>query len=209
MKTTNQIFHFRFLAVLLMALIIVSCDDEDEDNGVAPPSIENEVEVITDVSLIFTPEEGEAIVANAVDSDGEGIGSLQVLDPITLDLDTQYTLTYTILNALNPDDIEDIGAEILEEDNEHQFFYMFSSDVFASPMGEGNIDSPNGVVNYLDEDENGLDVGLMTSWTTPETPAAGMMFRTRLQHQPDLKSAATGANDGDTDFDLTFILNIQ
>ena len=31
-------------------------------------------------------------------------------------------------------------------------------------------------------------------------------FTVRLQHQPDVKTATSGTNDGDTDFELQFVL---
>ena len=41
------------------------------------------------------------------------------------------------------------------------------------------------------------------------TASSGGSFTVRLQHQPDVKTATSGSNDGDTDFALTFALNIQ
>ena len=146
-------------------------------------------------------------MASAQDPDGEGIQDLAIVTNITLDANTEYDLSFSIQNALDPDDVEDIGEEILEEDNEHQFFFAFTQDIFTSPMGDGNVDTAGDVVNYNDEDENGLNVGLNTSWTTGD--AATGMFTARLQHQPDIKTATTGATDGDTDFNLTFTLTIE
>ena len=39
--------------------------------------------------------------------------------------------------------------------------------------------------------------------------ASSGTFTVQLQHQPDVKTATSGANDGDTDFALTFNLNIN
>lgn len=208
MKTIDQILNLRFLALLFAAITIASCGDDDD--GVDVPDEEEEVEVITNVSLIFTnaADATDIVMASAVDADGEGIGELMVSGGIELEPETEYILTYSILNALDPDDVEDIGDEILEEDDEHQLFFSFTADIFTSPAGDGNIDAnADDAVNYNDEDENGNPVGLNTSWTTGV--AATGTFTVRLQHQPDLKSAATGASDGDTDFDLTFDLTIE
>jgi len=122
--------------------------------------------------------------------------------------DTTYELTYEILNNLDPNESEDIGADILKEDNDHQFFYSFTEDVFSSPAGNGNIDTASDPINYTDMDENGLRVGLSTTWTTPAAASTGGSFTARLKHQPGIKAASTGAEDGDSDFDLTFVLNI-
>ena len=207
MKTIYQIMNVRLLALLFAAVIISSCSDDDD----AAPDEENEVEVITNVNLIFTNTEdsSDVVMARAIDPDGEGTMELEILDPINLSASTTYTLSYDIENALDPEDVENIAEEIEEEDNEHQIFYSFTNDVFANPAGDGNIDNASDSVNYNDQDENGYNVGLSTTWTTSDTPSVGGTFTTRLQHQPDLKDGTTGANDGDTDFNLTFELNIE
>ncbi len=210
MKTIEKIINFRLLAILFASIAIVSCSDDDD-----APEEENELEVITDVTLVFTndADPNDVVRASAEDPDGEGIQELVVLDEITLAVDTQYTLTFEIFNNLETPG-EDIGEEILGEDDEHQFFFSFTADAFDSPAGNGNVDTASDPINYNDEDSvaqdgSGNPVGLSTSWTTPVTGITGGTFTARLQHQPDIKTATTGANDGDTDFNLTFVLNIQ
>ena len=58
-------------------------------------------------------------------------------------------------------------------------------------------------------DENGNPLGMNTSWETSSSTLSGGSFTVRLQHQPGVKTASSGANDGDSDFDLTFVLNIE
>lgn len=206
MKTSNPIKHLKLLALLFVALSIVSCNNDDD-----VPEEEDELEVITDVTLVFTDESdsNNVIRARAQDPDGAGAQELQVLDAINLSIDSQYILTFEISNALDPNDVEDIGAEILEKDNEHQFFFSFSDSAFDSPIGDGNIDTASDPISYNDMDENGNRVGLNTTWATSTIATSGREFRVVLKHQPDIKTATTGSNDGETDFDLTFILNIQ
>lgn len=213
MKTIEFFKNFRLMALLFGAIAMVSCSDDDD----AAPEEENELEVITNVSLIFTntANPSDVVTATAIDPDGEGVQGLQV-DPagITLSLDTTYNLSFVIQNALDPNDVEDIGEEIEEEDDEHQLFFSFTDGAFADPTGNGNIDTASDPINYNDEDSDAQDgsgnpVGLSTTWTTSSTPVAGGNFTARLQHQPDIKSATTGATDGDTDFNLSFVLNIQ
>ena len=207
MKTIHPFKNLQLLAILFSVITIIGCNTEDD----IAPEEENEVEVFTDVTLIFTntADNSDVVRASAQDPDGTGIQELQILDAITLAADTEYTLTYEILNALDPTDIENIGDEILEEDNEHQFFFSFTENVFANPTGNGNIDAAADPINYNDADENGNPVGLSSAWTTSSTASSGASFTVRLQHQPDVKTATSGSNDGDTDFALTFALNIQ
>ena len=207
MKTMNPFKNLQLLAILFSVITIIGCSNNDDD----APEKENEVEVFTDVTLIFTntADISDVVRASAQDPDGTGIQELQILNAITLAADTEYTLTYEILNALDPADVENIGDEILEEDNEHQFFYSFTEGAFTNPTGNGNIDTAADPINYNDQDENGNPVGLSTTWITASTTSSVKSFTVRLQHQPDVKTATSGSNDGDTDFALTFALNIQ
>ncbi len=207
MKTINPFKNLQLLAILFSVITIIGCSNNDDD----APEEENEVEVFTDVTLIFTntADISDVVRASAQDPDGTGIQELQILNAITLAADTEYTLIYEILNALDPADVENIDDEILEEDNEHQFFYSITEDAFANPTGNGNIDAAADPINYNDADENGNPVGLSSTWTTAGTASSGGSFTVRLQHQPDVKTATSGSNDGDTDFALTFALNIQ
>ena len=209
MKKIELFRNFRLMALLFGAIAIVSCSDDDD----AAPEEEDELEVITSVSLVFTndADPSDVVTASAADPDGEGALPLQV-DPtgITLSTNTTYTLTFVILNALDPMDVEDIGEEIEEEDDEHQIFFSFTDGAFTNPMGDGNIGAANAAdpINYNDQDGNGNPLGLSTSWTTGGVLAGGN-FTVNLQHQPDVKTATSTSEDGDTDFNLSFVLNIQ
>lgn len=207
MKTLINFKNYSILALLLAAVTLTGCS-KDDDTAPAP---ENEEEVITDVKLIFTNKNDatDVVEAKAKDPDGEGVQELQILDAINLDVSKTYTLTLDIANNLESPG-ENIGEEILEEDHEHQLFYSFTNNTFSNPTGDGNIDNASDPINYNDLDENNNRVGLSTEWTTSATPSTGGTFTIRLQHQPDgIKTATSGANDGDTDFNLQFVLNVQ
>ncbi|MEM6965003.1 MAG: GTP cyclohydrolase [Bacteroidota bacterium] len=206
MKVFNYFKKYSLLAFFAVGILVTGCGDDD-----APDDV-NEVEVITDVKLIFTNDADatDVVEASAQDPDGDGVLELAILDPITLDAGKTYTLTYEIFNNLDPNDSEDIGAEILDEDDEHQIFFSFTDGAFSDPIGDGNIDNAADPINYNDQDENGRPVGLSTTWTTATSTLTGGMFTANLQHQPEnIKTDTSGATDGDTDFLLTFTLNIQ
>ena len=199
----KNIFRLNYLLYTVLTLFIFTACEEDE----AAPEEENEVEVFTDVKLVFTPTGGGAAVeAAAQDPDGAGVQELQVLGAINLAANTSYTLTMVIENCLESP-CELLNEEIEEEDDEHQFFYAFTNDIFTSPSGNGNIDNASDPINYNDSDGNGNSLGLNTSWTTGS--ASTGTFTVQLQHQPDVKTATSGSTDGDTDFALTFNLNIN
>ena len=201
MKAFSYLQNYGLWTLLIVAALVTGCRDDEE------PDVVNEPEVITDVTLVFTAADGTVVRAAAQDPDGEGVEELEILDEITLKTGTVYTLTYEIFNNLDTPG-ENIGDEILEEDDEHQIFFSFTEGAFSDPSGNGNIDNAADPINYNDTDDNNRPVGLNTTWTTGETAVTGT-FTAKLQHQPDVKTDDSGANDGDTDFDLTFVLNIE
>ena len=199
----KNIFKLNYLLYAVLTLFIFTACEEDE----AAPEEENEVEVFTDVKLVFTPTGGGAAVeAAAQDPDGAGVQELQVLGAINLAANTEYLLSMMIENCLE-DPCEDMNEEIAEEAEEHQFFFAFTNDAFTSPVGNGNMDNASDPINYIGFDGNGNPVGLNTNWTTGS--ASTGTFTVQLQHQPDVKTATSGSTDGDTDFALTFNLNIN
>ena len=199
----KNIFKLNILLYSLLSLVIfTACEDDD-----VIPEEEEEMEVITDVTLVFTSDAGAVVTASAQDPDGEGVQELVVLDEIQLQAGTNYTLTFDIMNNLETPG-ESIGEEIAEEDDEHQIFFAWTEGAFSNPTGNGNIDNASDPVNYNDADGNGNPLGLNTSWTAGD-PTTAASFTVRLQHQPDVKTSTSGANDGDTDFELQFRLTIQ
>ena len=173
------------------------------------PPVENEEEVITHVTLTFTPQGGgTAVEGTWVDADGEGSGN-PVLSDITLAANTTYALTMTLRNLLDADNPVDITEEVDEEGAEHMFFFGWTDGLFSNPTGDGNIgeDNRNDPVNYDDQDTNGLPLGLESNWTTGD--AATGTFRVILAHQPDEKSATSSSVTGDPDVDITWDAVVQ
>jgi hypothetical protein len=205
MKIYKNTLKTLFVAGALMSVTLLSgCKDDD-------PKKEDTPELITKATLTFTPIGGGApVVASATDPDGEGVQDIVVDGAINLAIDTDYTLTLTLINELAEptDPAYDITAEVEEEGAEHMFFYSWTNNVFSNPTGNGNIDNRADGMNYNDSDENGLPVGLSTNWSSATSTASGT-FRVLLKHQPDLKSTTSDSNTGETDLDITFTLNIQ
>ncbi len=204
-RMKNPLFKLSRLhafALVLIGVVVVSCDEDE-------PAKEDTPELITKVTLTFTPTTGEPIMVTAEDPDNIGSQDI-VTGPIALKSNTTYTLSMSIINGLaDPgDEAYDIGKEIEEEADEHMFFFSWTGG-FTSPAGDGNIDNRSDAVGYADEDANGLPLGLITTWTTSSEASTENIFRIVLKHQPDLKSATSTAEDGETDIDLEFDLSIE
>jgi len=202
-------FKSFILLVLAGALTVLgACNNDD-------PEPENIPELITKVTLTFTPVGGGSVVTvTATDPDGDGVQDIKVDGPVNLVKAKQYTLALKLINGLYKpgDDGYDLTVEVEEEGDEHQFFFSFSDGVFSSPAGTGNIkdnaSSTVGTINYLDEDDNGLPLGLSTSWTTANAATTAKSFRVILKHQPGIKSSTSTSLDGESDLDITFELNV-
>lgn len=208
MKTYKQMNSI--LSRLLSALLVLgslsfisSCDDGD-------PKKEDTPELITKVTLTFTPQGGGTpVVVTASDPDADGAQSIVVDGPINLSATKSYTLTLGLINELaEPSDpAYNIGEEVKEEGDEHIFFFAWTNNVFNDPTGNGNIDNRSDDLNYNDTDKNGLPLGLETLWTT--ATASSGTFRVVLKHQPGVKSTTSDFKVGETDLDITFTINVQ
>ena len=196
-KTTGLLF-------LVLTMLFSSCSDDD-------PKKEDVPELITQVALTFTPTDGgDPVVGTANDPDGEGVQDLVIDGPINLATNKSYTLSITLTNGLADitDPAYDITAEVAEESDEHMFFFSWTNTLFFDPAGDGNIDNRKDDVNYQDEDNNGLPLGLKTEWKTEATPASGV-FRVMLKHQPELKSASSDSTTGETDLYISFAVTVE
>ena len=202
---SKMIFRQIISATLVVAVFVFQgCDSED-------PQKEDVPELITKVTLTFTPTGGGApVVVTATDPDGLGLQPLEVDATIELLKNTSYSLAISLINQLaDPSAAEyNITEEVSEEGAEHMFFFSWTGNVFSNPAGNGNIDNRNDVVNYDDEDSNGLPLGLETSWTTTDVVASGS-FRIILKHQPELKSSTSDASVGETDLDIPFAIEVE
>ncbi len=200
----------RILALLIAPsiLFLASCSDDD-------PVKEDVPELITKATLTFTPAAGTSasvVKVTATDPDGSGSQSINVDGEINLLKGITYTLTVELINELAQptDDEYKVSDEVLEEGDEHQFYFAWTGNVFSNPTGNGNIDNRNDAVNYKDKDKNNLPIGLTTEWTAAATASTGTnTFHIVLKHQPDLKSATSSYSDGETDLDLTFPISVN
>lgn len=192
MKTT-----FRITLLALAGTIFFAGCKKDEDDTLSPAPPANEEELITTVRLTFQgANNAEQKQFSYVDLDGDG-GAPPVIQADTLSADSSYTVTIQVLNESGVP-AEDITAEILAEDEAHQFFFQ--------PSGA------NLTVAYADADGNGAPVGVSTVWAVGA--ASNGTITVTLRHEPDKSAAGVAAGDitnagGETDIEVTFPVVIE
>lgn len=180
-----ETFKFALIRVLLLGVLAFSgCEDDDD------ASPDNEQELITTVELTFTPAAGSAVVAKAVDRDGDG-GNAPVIDNVSLAANTNYTLSIRFLDE-SKTPAEDITAEVKEESAEHLVCLVVT----------GAMPSPT----ITDKDSNNRNLGLTS---TLRTSAAGAgSLRVTLKHEPN-KTAADPCATGETDAEVQFAVTVR
>lgn len=191
------------VAVVAAGIFMTACGGDVE-----VPKGTEEQEVITTVTLTFTPSGGgAAIVAAFRDPDGDG-GAAPTIDDITLTLGTEYALALSFTNELE-DPPEDITEEVRDEGDEHQVFFTGSA--------------VDGVLlhAYADMDDAGQPLGLANTVTA--TAAGSGALVVTLRHLPpidDVDVKVPGLADvarangiaslpGDTDASVSFDVQVQ
>lgn len=177
------------LAIVAFALAITSCKKDVVEE-------ENENEVITTVQLTFTPTgAGAPLTYKWEDLDGDG-GAAPVIDMVTLAVNTTYNVQLLLLDKTkNP--VDTTSNEVMEEAEDHRFYF--------EPSAGSNI-----TVSNLDNDPNGVPVGLNSTWTTT-TAATGTMKITLRHYENGGKAVADAVNDpkSSTDAEATFNTKVQ
>jgi len=185
--------------LMLTAVLFISCSDNPSSVDTDGPG---EVELITQVTLqleeLNANGEPNGNIVNAVweDADGPG-GDAPTVESLNLNRGVNYEGTVQLLNTTeNPP--EDITEEVMEEAEEHQFFYEFDS---------GGIQ-----IERLDADANGLLLGINYRILVSSGAANGNL-RVILLHFEDadktsnsFPSNQTGI-DTDVDIEIPVIFN--
>lgn len=181
------------LAIVLFSTIyLTSCSNNDD------PLPVNEEEVITTVIATLTPNGGgTAVTLRSVDLDGDGPNAPTVTVSGSLAANTTYTGVMKVLNETESP-AEDITLEILEEDEEHQFFFTVTNTIAT--------------VAYADSDGNGNPIGVQFTLATAAAGAGNVTIT--LRHEPVKMATGVSAGDitnagGETDLEVTFSITVQ
>ena len=178
--------HTLFIVMLAMGtLFLESCDKDD-------PEPVNEEEVITTVEVTLVPDgNGMPVTLKFFDADGEQ-GSIAPL--ITVSSSLKAGTTYSAGIELSNETVNpplDITSEVADEADDHLFCFNVSGDI---------------AISYEDEDQNGLPIGLLTTW---QVGAAGDgQVTLSLRHQAGIKTGECPGG-GDTDVEITFDVPIN
>lgn len=175
------------LLILLLSVGFTSCNTED-------PVIPNEDELITTVIYTLTPSGGgDAVIFSFKDLDGDGSNPPVVVNGI-LTANTSYNGIIRILNETETP-AEDIGEEVENESDEHQFFYMPEATL-------------NTTISYADTDINGNPLGLLTTLETGDASTGELVIT--LKHKPKKPNNGTLVDAGGvTDIQVFFTVTIQ
>jgi hypothetical protein len=185
MKTKHLIPIFLILA------IFSSCKKESKPET-------NDEEVITTMKLTFVPVGGGTTLTYQYDdADGPG-GNAPVQDVIALSPSKSYQVSIQLLNkTVNP--ASDITTEVQAESDAHRFYY--------EPSAGSNI-----TVSQLDNDANGVPLGVSGTWTTGA--ASTGTLKVTLRHYPGTppgKETTDPVNStkSATDVEVVFNTSIQ
>jgi len=178
-----------FILAVFASITIQSCKDD-----VVPV---NEEEVINEIIVTLKDDANNTYTLAYKDSDGGGPLS-PVFTEDKLPANKSLTASIQLLNTLATPS-ENITNEVLEEADEHQFFYQFS--------GSGNP-----VVSYTDSDVNGKPIGIQFKLDTKSAYLG--VLKVILRHQPNKEASGVASGDitnagGATDVDVDFNITIE
>jgi hypothetical protein len=184
MKKFNLIILFAVLCVFGLSSCLKSNTEEENDN-----------EIITTMEVHLTPAGGNEIIYKFDDPDGPG-GNAATQDVITLLPSKTYAVRVVLLDKTkNPVDV--ITDEVREEAVDHRFYY--------EPSSGSNI-----TVSNLDNDANGVPVGITSTWATGA--AAGGTLKITLRHYENggkMAGDLVNSTNSSTDAEVNFTTRIQ
>lgn len=126
------------------------------------------------------------------DHDGEHL-------EIELEANSSYNVSMMIYNDTDPDNIEDVTTEIIEEVDEHQIFYAITDELSGFSISSASNDP---------KDSNGYPLFQKTTWTTTGETSGDVVGY--LFHEPTSKTGST-RNDfgGAVDFEIEFEVHVE
>ena len=182
--------NLKSVSILFFAsLLFIACSSDDEN-----PEPVNEEEIITTVTVTLTPDDGGTPVTLVRDLDGDGPNEPVITVSGNLNANTSYNGDIILLNETE-DPAENITEEVVEEAEEHQFFYTIA----------GGLNASTEYSNY-DSDDNPLGTKFILS--AGDASAGTLTFT--LRHEPKKPNDGTlGDAGGETDIEATFNVTVE
>ncbi|MBT3444458.1 MAG: hypothetical protein HN443_05395 [Flavobacteriaceae bacterium] len=187
--------------VFAIILFVVSCDKDDS------PDPENEEETITKAVLVVTNTSDNSSETynfeveghhhdhdddHADDGDDNDDHEGEHME-VELESNSTYLFEITFFNESDPSNSIDVTKEIIEEADEHVFFYELTDSSITIESAAGDT-----------IDSSGDPIHLKTEWTT--TSAAIVDIVAYLIHEPITKTGVSTRTDlgGSTDAEIEF-----
>lgn len=183
LNTISSLKRMGMCLALVASLFLASCDNDD-----SPPDPVNEEEVITTLIATLTPASGgTAVVMTYQDLDGDGPNAPTVDVSGNLMGNTTYNGVIQVLNETESP-AENITLEVLEESDEHQFFFTFTGSIAGATA--------------TDTDSLGNPLGVTFDLTTNTAGAATLSIV--LRHEPTKPNTGLASAGGETDIQADF-----
>jgi len=183
---------YKLFASLAMATALLSSCKKDD------LIIPNEEELITTLNYTLVSQStSDTVLLSFVDLDGPG-GNDPVITGGTLTPNTMYDGTIEVLNEQTLP-AEDITEEVIEEAEEHQFFFL----------NAGGLDL---IPSYTDTDADGNPLGVTTTISTNSNSSGQLTVI--LRHEPNKSASGVPQGEitnagGETDIEVVFDVDIQ
>ena len=176
---TTKVYIIIFSAFFLT----LSCSKNNDPEEI------NEEEEINRVSLTFVEGSNTQTYTWNEDSNAPSIN---------LEANKNYQVSIYFYDASDPNDIENITEEVIEEADEHFVFFELA--------GTSNLTIQSSSNDISGSD--GVPINLYTDWTTGDSESG--TIRVFLIHEPTKKIGTTRTDfGGETDVELDFPLSIQ
>ena len=190
-----------FYASLALLFVTTSCSDNDE------PAVVNEEEVITKVTIQVTnlSDNSTSIYTFGVEahdhSDDDHADDDDHTDgdhmEIELASNSSYLFEFKLLNDTDPNNVENVTLEVIDEADSHQVFYeILDSSISIEAADDDTFDS------------NSNPIMLKTIWTTTTATVADV--EAFLLHEPTSKTGTTRDDfGGSADVEIDFEAHVE
>tara|TARA_B100001175_G_scaffold265151_1_gene235378 strand:- start:6223 stop:6834 length:612 start_codon:yes stop_codon:yes gene_type:complete len=201
----NNIFIKPIIALFTFILIFACSKDED-------PEPAHEEEVISLVTLEVTKVGSSETIKYNFEVEGHDHDDHGEEDDdddhddhegehmeIELEANSSYNVSMLIYNDTDPNNIENITLEIIEEVDEHQVFYAITDELSGFSIASASDDTL---------DSNGKPLYIKTTWTTTGETSGDVVAY--LIHEPTSKTGSTRTDfGGATDFEIEFEVHVE